>query len=116
MNLTTYKTAAKSDVAAMGRLIKGMREAGWTTYKMNDGEVTSTLESNVSLANLTADLYATEEAWLYWKKDFDGVTHKASMYFVFGNSPWEVMCDCSDFPEWNADLKAVEEAVNLEGV
>ena len=57
---------------------------------------------------------AVDDARVYLSKGDLG--HKACMYFVLGNSPWEVMADCSSYPEWDADLKLVEEAANLEGL
>lgn len=110
--LTTYSTAATTDAAAITRLIKGMREMGWVTTRLNDGEVTRTVDSDENVASIVVDLTAVDESRLYWKKG----EHKASMFFVMGNAPYEVLCDCSYFDAWNDDLKQVEEAINLEGV
>lgn len=111
--LTTYKSAAGTDRSALYRIIKGMREAGWTPVRYNDGEDTIDLDAALSEIDLANKLLETEEAWLYWRKG----ELKGTMMFVFGNDPHEVMADCSmDDGEWDADLAAVEKAINLEGL
>lgn len=117
MNLTTYKTAATSDTAAIARYIQGMREAGWVAVLRHDGEDTIPVHATQCAQGLSLNLAETEEAWLYWRKEHEGQTLKGTMYFIFGNSPWEVLADSSvDEGLWDADLAAVEKAINLEGV
>lgn len=113
MKLTTYKTAAPTDRAAVIRIIKGMREAGWdTVYREKTGEIGTRVRDGSPEA-LTDKLMECDDGHLFWRKG----EHKGIMYFVFGNSPWEVMADSSCGTEpWDSDLRAVEEAINLEGV
>lgn len=112
MELTTYKTAAKTDASAIYRIIKGLREIGWQTLRLNDGEVIRTVDSDEPISSIVADLTATDESALTVTKD----GKRATMSFCMGNEPWEVMYDCSYFDGWNEDLKLVEDAINLEGV
>lgn len=115
MALTTYTQAPKTEGAAVRRIILGMQEKGWRAHAYNDGEETHELET-VAKASIASLLMETEMARLYWRKDVDGVTLKGTMLFVFGNEPSEVMADCSvDDGAWDADLAAVEKAINLEG-
>lgn len=113
MTLTTYTSAAATDKAALQRIIKGMKEAGWNPVRIYDGEESTALPSVIGVSRLADMLMATDDVILFWRKD----RMKGTMFFVFGNSPWEVMADCSvDNGVWDADLKAVEAAINLEGV
>lgn len=113
MALTTYKTGVSTDRAALYRIIKGMREAGWVPKSYSDGEESHKFAGILSENEIADKLLETEQAWLYWRKG----ELKGTMMFVFGNEPHEVMADCSmDGGVWDADLAAVEEAINLEGV
>lgn len=114
--LTTYTTPAKTDGSALRRLIRGMQEAGWRAVAYSDGEERHVLET-VAKGSIASLLMETEEAWLYWRKDVNGETHKGTMYFIFQDSPSEVLVDSStDGGIWDYDLYRVENAINLEGV
>ena len=116
MALTAYTSAAKTDGSALRRYILGMQEAGWRAHSYSDGEERHELET-VAKASIASLLMETEEAWLYWRKDVDGVTLKGTMYFIFQNSPSEVLVDSSmDEGVWDADLARVEKVINLEGL
>lgn len=114
--LTTYKTAASSDRAAIIRIMKGLNELGWQTYAYHDSEERHPLlkESPATCADRVAE---TDIATIYIRKETSDpkAPHRASLFFVLGNSPWEVMADCSMSDAFDPDLKAVEDAINLEG-
>lgn len=115
MELTTYKSAAKTDRAAVIRYIKGLGELGWEPKQHYDGESWTPIPGNFATPEEIADnLMATDEAALRLTHAERGL--KAGVVFVFGNEPYEVMADCSSYEEWDADLAAVEKAINLEGV
>lgn len=110
--LTTYTAAPKTEGGAVRRIIQGMQEKGWYAHAYSDGEDRHAIETP-SRASIASMLMDTEQAWLYWRKG----ELKGTMMFVFGNDPHEVMADCSmDDGEWDADLAAVEKAINLEGL
>lgn len=111
MELTKYKTAATSDKSALIRYVKGLREAGWVAVKVYDGSNIN-LAGNERVIEVVEHLIATDASTLYLQKG----EHKAAMFFVMGNCPHEVCNDSSYYDEWNADLAAVEEAINLEGL
>lgn len=116
MMLTTYTTPAKTEGSALRRIILGMQQKGWRAYAYSDGEERHEIET-VAKGSIASLLMETEQSWLYWKKEVGDVTHKGTMMFIFGNSPWEVMADCTcDREPWDTDLAAVEKAINLEGV
>lgn len=113
MHLVTYKTPAHTDAAAITRLLTGLQTLGWQVYAVDDGEGAENCKGET--VKQTVDrVTAVEDARVYLSKGDLG--HRACMYFVLGNSPWEVMADCSSYPEWDADLTLVEEAANLEGL
>ncbi len=115
--LTKYKTAAKTDRAAVLRILGGLKELDWEPTSFDDGEESTDLAGwEKSTDSIADDLMATDESSLRVRKVLDGKTHNAVMFFVFGNSPWEVVADCSYFEEWNTDLALIEAAINLEGV
>lgn len=114
--LTTYKSKVTTDRAAVLRYLKGLGELGWTPVRRADDEEHYTVAPGTSHEQLADDLMATDQATLYLTKGVNGEARKASMFFVFGNSPWEVAADSSYYDEWNADLALVEEAINLEGL
>lgn len=110
---TAYAFAAKTEKTAVVRIVNGMREMGWTPVAYSDGEERQKLEMCQTSARIADKLMDTEQAWLYWRNG----ELKGTMMFVFGNDPSEVMADCSmDDGEWDADLAAVDKAINLEGV
>lgn len=114
--LTTYKSAVKTDRAAVLRILGGLKELDWEPTSYDDGEESTAMAGWDETADAIADmLMATDESSLRVRKVIDGKTHNAVMFFVFGNSPWEVMADCSYFEEWNTDLALIEAAINLEG-
>jgi len=114
--LTKYKSAAKTDRAAVLRILGGLKELDWEPTAYDDGEERTAMAGWEKTAEaITDDLMATDESSLLVRKVIDGKTHNAVMFFVFGNSPWEVMADCSYFEEWNTDLALIEAAINLEG-
>ena len=114
--LTTYKSKATTDRAAVLRYLKGLGEMGWTPVRYHDGEESFKLVAGRSHDKIADDLMATDAATLYLTKGINGEARRASIYFVFGNDPWEIAADSSYYDEWNADLKLVEEAINLEGL
>lgn len=111
MELTKYTTAATSDKSALTRYVKGLREAGWVAVKVYDGSNIK-LSGNERVNEVVEHLTATDASTLYLQKG----EHKAAMFFVLGNCPYEVCNNTSYYDEWNADLDAVEEAINLEGL
>lgn len=113
MTLRNYVHAAQTEKTAVTRIVSSMRDLGWTPTEYSDGEERHALEMCQTSSRIADLLMATEQAWLYWRMG----EHKGCMMFVFGNEPHEVMADCSmDGGVWDADLAAVEEAINLEGV
>lgn len=110
MNLTTYKTAASTDHAAIVRIVRGMQELGWTCPAYHDSE--ERVKLLVTSPEHIADcLTETDMSTLYFAKG----EHKGCILFVMGNEPFEVAADCSMSDAFTPDLEAVEVAINLEG-
>ena len=114
--LTTYKTKATTERAAVLRYLKGLREMGWNPVSYSDGEERHKVDAGMTDSNIADGLMSVDAATLYLKKGINGEALRAGIFFLFGNDPWEVAADSSYYDEWNADLKLVEEAINLEGL
>lgn len=108
MALTTYKTAATSDRAAVIRYLDGLGELGWIATAYNNGDGWETFESGTSRTAKLEEIMAADECTVR----FVNGENRGAIFFVFGNSPWEVAADSTTAEPFATMLADVEAAIN----
>ena len=96
----------KIEKAIVRRIVRDALKAGYTLNISNggDGYELPAPTDKYKVANDT--LFATDEEHLYFFKEGKRV---GWVFFVYGNSGYDVVCDNTDKPEINDILKGCEE-------
>ena len=96
----------KIEKAIVRRVIRDALKAGYKLNISNGGDGYELPEPTDKYKVANEAMFATDEEHLYFFKEGKRI---GWVFFVYGNSGWDVMCDNVDNPEVNEILKGGEE-------
>jgi hypothetical protein len=84
----TNENRLKLEMQILRKTVKVLLEAGFS-LTVFDGEE-DTVKQSTSFKEIVAALRTTDEDWLYTYRNGQKTSF---IYLVYGNDPWEVICD-----------------------